>query len=153
MAENHTLRIAVAVVTFYRNPFLVIEKRLAERTGDDTGSASDAEFLINDHTVILVRFPVAGLGRADFDAKSFFTVITRHGKVNPLLFPFGDFDPGTARVACSGMIDRADQLTLAAARTFLLIDHKDLLLHLSLLNLPVSGHIEIPPIVASGSDL
>jgi len=72
---------------------------------------------------------VTGLGRTNLDAEGFFAMVTGHGEVKPHLFPLNHSDPGTARVACSGMINRAHQLALTAARAFLLIDHQYLLVH------------------------
>jgi hypothetical protein len=130
IAKGHTLRIAITIVAFYSDPLLGIKERLAERTGDDTGPAPDAEILIDDHPVILFRFPMAGPGRTNLNTVGLFTMIAGHGKVEAHLFPFDHSDPGTARIACSGVIDRANQLALATARAFFLIDHQYLLLHL-----------------------
>jgi hypothetical protein len=99
IAKGHTLGVSVAVVTFYGHPVLDIEEGMTKRACDDTGPASDTQILVDHHTVIIFKFPVAGLGRADLDAIGFFTVIADHRKVNPHMLPLDHFDPGSARIA------------------------------------------------------
>lgn len=132
MAEGDTLRIAITIIAFDCDPLLRIKEGLAKGAGDDARPASDAEILIDDDTVILLRFSVACLGRTDLDTVSLFTMVAGHGKVESHLLPFDHFDSGAARIACSGMKDRADQLTLAAPRTFFMIHYQHFLIHLKL---------------------
>lgn len=132
MTEGNTLWIAIAVIAFHCDPLLGVEEGLTEWAGDNAGPASDAEILIDDHTVVHFRFPVTGLGWADLHTVGFFTVVAGHGKVEPHLLPFDHLDPGAARIACSGMIDRTDQFALTATRTFFLIHYQHFLLHLTL---------------------
>jgi hypothetical protein len=129
IAKSHTLWITVTIVAFYSDPLLDIKERLTKWAGDDAGSASDTEIPVNDHTVLLFRFSVAGLGRTNLDAEGFFAMIAGHGEIKSHLFPFDHSDTGTTRIACPGMINRAHQLALTAARAFLLINHQHLLLH------------------------
>jgi hypothetical protein len=101
IAETNTLRVSVTVIAFHRNPILGIKERMAKGAGDDTGSASDTEFFIDGHTVIIFGLPMAGLCWAHFHAIGSFTVIAGHGKIKPHILPLDHFDPGTAWIACS----------------------------------------------------
>jgi len=123
IAESHALGISVAVITFHRHPFCDIKEGMVERAGHDASLASDAQVFVNDDPVIEFRLPVAGLGRAHFNAIGFFALIADHGKVDSRMLPFEHFNSGPAWIARSGMIDRADKFALTAPRALLLIDN------------------------------
>ena len=99
ITEGNTLRISVTVITFDRHSVPRIKERMTKRTCDDAGSASNAKIFVDGHPVIIFRFPMAGLGRADLNAEGFFTVIANHGKIDPHVLPFYHFDPGATRIA------------------------------------------------------
>jgi hypothetical protein len=99
ITEGHTLGITVTKVAFHSDPLLDIKEWVPKGACDDTGPAPDTQILVDHHSVIIISLPVAGLGRTDFDAIGFFTVIADHGKVNPHMLPFDHLDPGSARIA------------------------------------------------------
>jgi len=78
---------------------LDIKKRMAKRARDDAGPASDAQFLVDGHPVIIFRLPVAGLCRAYLHTIGLFTMITGHGKIKPDILPLGHLDSRTAWIA------------------------------------------------------
>jgi len=122
IAEGHTLRVPIAVVTFDRHPLLMVEEGLTEGAGDDAGSASDTEVFVNHHAMAIFRFPVASLRGTDFDAIGLLAMVAGHRKVKAYLLPLDHLDPGTTRIACSGMIDRTDHFALPAPGAFFLIN-------------------------------
>jgi len=79
IAEGHTLGVSIAEIAFHCHTLLEIERGMSERAGDDTGFAPDAKILIDDHPVIKIGFPVAGLGGANLNAEGFLAMITDHG--------------------------------------------------------------------------
>jgi hypothetical protein len=88
IAEGNTLRISVTVITFDRHSVSRIKERMTKRACNDASSASNAKIFIDGDPVIIFRFPMAGLGRADLNAEGFFTVIASHGKIDPHMLPF-----------------------------------------------------------------
>jgi len=122
VTEANTLRIAVTVIAFHRDPFADIEERMTKRTGDDAGSTSDAQLLVDGHAVIVFGFSVAGLCRAYLDAIGFFAVVAGHRKVEPNVLPLDHLDSGTARIACPRMKYGTYHLAQATAGTLLLVD-------------------------------
>jgi hypothetical protein len=54
---------------------------MAKRACDDTGPASNAQIFIDGYPIIILRFPVTGLCRANLHAIGFLAVIAGHGKV------------------------------------------------------------------------
>jgi hypothetical protein len=99
IAEGYTLGVSIAEIAFHRHAFLKVEGGVAERAGDDTGFTTNAKILIDDHPVIKIGFPVAGLGGAHLNAERFLAMITDHGKVDAFVFPLDHFDPRSARIA------------------------------------------------------
>jgi len=99
ITEANALRIAVTVIALHRDAFLDIKKRMAKRARNDAGSASDAQFLVDGHPVIIFRLPVAGLCRAYLHAIGLFTVIAGHGKIKPDVLPLDHFDSRTTWIA------------------------------------------------------
>lgn len=97
-AETNTLRISVTVITFDRHSVSRVEEGMTKRTCNDAGSTSDTKIFVDGHPIIIFRFPMAGLGRTDFNAEGFFTVIASHGKIDPHMLPFYHFDSGATRI-------------------------------------------------------
>jgi hypothetical protein len=95
---------------------------MVKRAGHDASLASNAQVLVDDDPVIEFRFPMAGLGRAHFEAIGFFTVIADHGEVDSRMFPLEHFNSRTTWIARPGMIDRAHEFALTASRALLLIN-------------------------------
>jgi hypothetical protein len=129
VTECHALRVTVTVIALHGHPVLTIEEGVTKRACDDTGPTSDTQIFIDNHTIIILDLPVAGLGGTDFDAIGLFAVVAGHGKVNPYILPFHHLDPGPARIARPGMMDGTDQLTETASGTLLLIHNQYFLLH------------------------
>jgi hypothetical protein len=99
ITECHALGITVTKIAFDSHPLLDIKEGVPKRACDNTGPASDTQIFVDNHTVIILDLPVAGLGRTDFDAIGFFAVVAGHGKINPYILPFDNLDPGAARIA------------------------------------------------------
>jgi hypothetical protein len=133
VAEANALRIAVTVIALHRDPFTGIEERMPEGTGDDAGSTSDAQLLVDGHAVIVFWFSVAGLRRTDFHAIGFFAVVAGHWKVDSRVFPLDHFDPGTARIACPRMKYGTYHLAQPTAGTLLLVNDQYFFIHSALL--------------------
>jgi hypothetical protein len=151
ITEGHALRISIAVVTFYGHPVLDVKEGMTKGACDNASPTSDTQIFVDNHTVIIFGLPVAGLGGADLDTIGFFAVIAGHGEVDPHMLPFDDFDTGSARIACPGMMDGADQFTETASGALLLINDQYLLLHFnSPLSSSFSTHTGFPSIAASG---
>ena len=108
ITEGHTFRIAITVIALHGHPVLDVEEGMSKGACDDAGPASNTQILVNDHTVIILRLPMAGFGRTDLYTIGFFAVIAGHGEVDPHVFPFDHLDAGPARIACPGMMHGTD---------------------------------------------
>jgi hypothetical protein len=109
ITETNALRISITVIALHRNSILDIKERMAKGAGNNTGSASDAQFLIDGDPIIVFRFPMAGLCWAHLHAIGLFTVIAGHGKMTHIL-PIDYFNPGAAWIDCSCVKQRTHHL-------------------------------------------
>jgi hypothetical protein len=100
ITETNALWISITVIALHRNSILDIKEGMAKRTGNDAGSASDAQFFIDGDPIIIFRFPVTGLCWAHLYTIGLLTVIAGHGKMTHLL-PIYNFNPGAAWIDCS----------------------------------------------------
>src|SRR4030042_5884723 len=72
ITEGYTLGITVTKVAFHSDPLLDITEWVPKGACDDTGPAPDAQILVDHHSVIIIRLPVAGVGRPALNAAAFF---------------------------------------------------------------------------------
>jgi hypothetical protein len=105
--ETDALGISITEIAFYRYPFQDVKERMAKGAGDNASSASDAQLFVDAYPMIICRFPVTGLGWTYRDTKRLFTVIAGYGKMKPIVLPIEHPNPGTARIACPCVKERA----------------------------------------------
>jgi hypothetical protein len=115
------LRISIAIVALYSDTLGFIEQRGTERTGNDTGLASDTLVFIYNYP-IQFRVFMTGFGRADFDTEGIFAILACHREIYSFPLPFVYFNPGATGVTGSGVKNGACQFTFSASRTFFMVD-------------------------------
>jgi hypothetical protein len=114
------LRIAVADIALDNPPVGCIKIHGPEGTDTDAGTTADAGIIVNaDAAQFLI--PRDGFDRADIQTGRILTLLTGHGDINALGFPFQYPDPASGRVGYPIMRYRTHKLTKPAACAFFVI--------------------------------
>ena len=87
------------------------------------------EFIVVNTDARQFFIAVNGVFGAHCHAGRIFTLPAAHGDIDPVSFPFDHLNTGQRWVADPVVHDRADELTIAAARTFFRIYRQYFLIH------------------------